>query len=193
MKNKDKNKEKLQFRNYAKAGQKPNTSHNDRRIKKRLAAGVEQPTGVHYGPKSLGEKLIDANLLTAVCVVTRNFRIANPQSSYLDLYMELNKTFPDWFPTDKKLYNGCNFSKQLHACPQWSAAYWAGAYKMDDILETKIHEGLYNDKFDNKELIKIYDIRTKQKDNQAMLATIEGTGQNDININLTIEDKEDEC
>lgn len=179
MKVKNKNKSDIKNYNYAKPGSKPSKT-NDKRVKARLLAGKELRQGCRAGAKSLSEKLIDANLMTAVCVVTRNFRIANPQSSYLDLYMELNKTFPEWFPTDKKLYNGCNFSKQLHACPQWSAAYWAGAYKMDDILETKIHEGLYNDKFDNKELIKIYDIRTKQKENQQLLQTIE----KDVNVEV---------
>lgn len=152
--------------NLAKPGTKPkyNGSHN----MKRKSEGLEIK-----GAKSLVQKLEEANLLTAVCVVTRNYRIAHPVSSYMDLYRELNKQFPDFFPIKEKMWGGSNFSKLLHSCPEWSACYWAGAYNFDDVLETKIYSKLYNDELDNKDLVKVYDVRQKYKQNKEIMDTIE--------------------
>lgn len=167
--------------NLAKPGQKPNRIYGNKRIEKRIASGKEVPRGYSKGgTKSLSEKLADANLLMAVCVSTRNFRIANPTSSYLDLYYHLNSLYPDFFPTDKKLYAGQNFSKQLHACKQWSAAYWAGHYTFDDLLETQLHSKLYNDELDNKDLVKVYDIRTKAKEANALVDSL----NTDVNVEV---------
>ena len=141
------------------------------------------------GCPSLVEKLMTANLLPLVCVETRKFRMSNPQTGYADLYRYLATKFPDYFDATKKLYAGSNFSKQLNQSKEWQAAYWSAAYNIDDMLETKIHEGLYNDKFDNKDIVKLYDIQRRSVENKEILDTIE----KNVNVNMNITEGDGEC
>lgn len=141
------------------------------------------------GKQSFVEKLMRANLLPAVCMETRNFRKSNPNSGYYDLYMHLSTIFPDWFPPDKKIYGGQNFSKQLNQSKEWQAAYWSAQFDIDDMLATKIQAGLYNDTFDNKDLVKLYDIQRRSEENKQIMDTIE----KNINVSMTVSEADGEC
>lgn len=141
------------------------------------------------GSPSLVEKLMRANLLPLVCVETRKFRMSNPQTGYADLYRYLADKFPDYFDASKKLYAGSNFSKQLNQSREWQAAYWSAAYNIDEMLETKIHEGLYNDKFDNKDIVKLYDIQRRAVENKEILDSIE----KNVTVSMNISEGDGEC
>ena len=98
-------KDKKRRYSYAKPGQVPQLS---KVVAKKHETKKRNPDGTIRGNLSLVEKLTQANLLPAVCVETRKFRMANPISSYVDLYMHLNSVFGDWFPTNKKLVRVIN-------------------------------------------------------------------------------------
>lgn len=155
-------------RKYAKPGQTPKRAKEyGVRFQKKLNNIKTN------GKKSLVEHLYENNLLPAVCVETRKFRIENPLSSYVDLYKHLQSIFGfDFFP-DKPLYSGQNFSKQLHQSKEWSASYFASHYDMDSLLETRIQNGLYNNEFDNKDMVKIYDIRQRCLESREILSGLD--------------------
>lgn len=172
-------KPKRRNQSLAKEGQHPNVRMSERLKKINKGADPKKIPGKH----GLVERITLAGLMPAVCYVTRDFRKANPDSSYLDLYKELAKHFPDYFPLNKNLYNGQNFSKQLNQSKEWQAAYWSGAYEIDSMLETRIGIGLYNDTFDNKDLVKLYDIVTKHKENEQILNSLD-----DVSFTMSSED-----
>jgi hypothetical protein len=179
-------KDKKRRYSYAKPGQVPQLS---KVVAKKHETKKRNPDGTIRGNLSLVEKLTQANLLPAVCVETRKFRMANPISSYVDLYMHLNSVFGDWFPTNKKLYSGQNFSKQLNQSKEWQAAYWSGHYTIDDMLATKIQSGLYNDAFDNKDIVKLYDIQRRSVENKQLLDSIE----KNVSVSMSISENDGEC
>lgn len=170
--------------NLAKPGQEPSCAKTHRVNVNRIQNGAQR-----RGRVGLIESLMTANLLPLVCVETRKFRTAHPMSSYKDLYLYLHDKFPDYFPTDKPLYQGSNFSKQLNQSKEWQAAYWAGHYNIDDLLETKIQSKLYNDELDNKDIVRVYDIHKRSKENKEILDEI----QKQVDIQLTVNGDSDEC
>jgi hypothetical protein len=170
---------------FAKPGSAPKKGVPNIRLNKYR----KDPNAELKGNPSFVEKLMRANIMPAVCMETRNFRKKNPVSSYVDLYKHLSTIFPDWFPADKKLYNGQNFSKQLNQSKEWQAAYWSAQFDIDDMLATKIQAGLYNDTFDNKDLVKLYDIQRRSEENKQIMDTIE----KNINVNMTVSEADGEC
>lgn len=170
--------------NLAKPGQEPKCAQTHRNNAERIRRGEKC-----QGAVGLIGRLMNANLLPLVCVETRKFRIAHPLSSYADLYKYLNTKFPEYFPMDKPIYNGSNFSKQLNQSKEWQAAYWAAHYNIDDLLETKMQSKLYNDELDNKDLVRVYDIHKRSKENKEILDEI----QKQVDIKLTVNGDSNEC
>lgn len=137
------------------------------------------------GRKSLIEMLKVNGVYIRVLAKTRTFRIENPDSSYKDLYLYLQKIYPYIFTNDN-VY-GSNFKKIVDSDEKWSSAFFSCQGDIDEMIDLQTSMLVQRDDLKEETIVKLYDIQLKKKqyEQENLLNSIDNDGNINVNINIT--------
>lgn len=158
---KSNNKKNLASHRDGKLATQPPKSVYKPKMAEEIKNGIREIGQKHNGRKSYVERAIEAGVYKQIAVTIKQYRESNPDCSYTDLYLELNRKFPMVFSTPLNKMYISNISKIINSDTLWRTAYWTIKDRLIALAEIRIHEALENKETDISTVLKSYDLLKK--------------------------------